>query len=121
MRKGLVTLVILGAVAILAAIKNPSEQQSKEMVRTFLTDKVTDTVRSNMSEEKSDGVKLVANYIASKLAPGLMESMIDVKATDYVVFSTFDARVEKAGIDKSVMSGIIVFGKLIPLSTDLKA
>lgn len=119
MRKVLVSIVILAAVVVLAAMKNPSEQQSKEMVRSFLSDKVTGVINKNMADEKSDGVKLVANFLASKLTPGLMDSMVDVETDDYVVMTRFDARVEKAGIDKSVMSGIIIFGKLIPLSSDL--
>lgn len=50
-------IILLAALFIVSAIKNPSERESKEMVKSFIVEKVNNKLRGEMTNEDNDGAK----------------------------------------------------------------
>lgn len=72
-----------------------------------------------MNNEENDGFKQFGAFLGMTFAPQIVDHFSDIKVKDYILFSTFDCTTEVEDIDKTIVSGIIVFGKIIPMKTDL--
>lgn len=116
----LVGLMIFLAIFIISAIKNPSEKDGKEMVNQFIVERINDKLRTDIDANKDDGFTVIGGYIGMALIPKIVDYIIDTKVSDYVVLSTFKCTAETNDEPRNMLSGIIVFGKVIPLDSDLK-
>lgn len=114
----LVFLILIGVLFSVAAIKNPSENEGKEMVKSFVVEIVNDNIRNEMT---NNGLNEFEAFLGITLSPHMIDWIADTNVNDYILFSTFDCTAEaEDGSTKTVVSGIILFGKIIPLKTDLK-
>lgn len=114
-RSRVIVVFVLIGIFIVAALRNPSEDQATLMIQDKMKDIIEEKMAENLNEEK-DGTKAIGTFFGKMLLPALINIMpIDV--TDYILFSTFDVKVPIEGENKSVVQGIILFGKVIPLKT----
>lgn len=115
----LVFIFIILAIGIVAAVKNPSEIEGRKMIKDYIVEKVNQVLKSEMNNEENDGFKQFGAFLEMTFAPQIVDHFSDIKVKDYILFSTFDCTTEVEDIDKTIVSGIIVFGKIIPMKTDL--
>lgn len=121
-RKGIVWLcafILIVALLTVAAVKNPTDTEAKEMANKFIVEKVDKFFVDKMNDEDAGGFQQLAAFFGLSFSSKLVNSFVETKVNNYVVMSTFDSEVEMDNSKKTIMSGVIVFGKLIPLSTDL--
>ena len=106
-------------ILFIAALKNPSQSECEKQIKLFLVESVKD-IYENMSESESDdSCKGFERLLISALAPSFIDAIAHIQTTDYILFSTFKATAEKSGRPINLVSGIMLFGKIIPLSTDI--
>lgn len=113
----LVFILILLAVFVVAAVKNPSEAEGKKMVKDYIVEKVNYVLKSEMNNEENDGFNQFGAFLGMTFAPQIVDLVSDIKVKDYILFSTFDCTTELEVTDKTIVSGVIVFGKIIPMKT----
>lgn len=118
--KKLIFFIIVIGILVLAAVKNPTEEEAKQRVKTEMTELINDKVESNVDTEAGMSLKQIGASIVKHIAPALVDKMIDVDVNNYIVFTTFNASSSFNDSKVSIASGIIVFGKIIPLKTDIK-
>lgn len=108
---------------LLAVIKNPSKTDSYVQVRSYLVEEINDKVSYQIKSDEtgsSSFFNCFERFLIKNLAPNLIDSMFEIRTSDYILFSTFDVKMENNGENVSVVSGVIVFGKILPLSTDIE-
>lgn len=115
----LIFIIVVTALLIVAAIKNPSEKESHEMVKDFVVEQLNTVLRDEMIDDDNEGIKQLGIFLGITFASSVFDYISDVKVNDYVLFTTFDCTTEVTGSVKTIVSGIIVFGKIVPLKTDL--
>lgn len=111
-------LVVLAAVVLLAVRKNPSEREAKALVKESLVEVVENKLRQEMDSDRYGLLGQMGAALGLIVAPELVDNFVDVKVTDFLLFSTFDASVSLAGQTRNG-GGLIVFGRLIPLYSDI--
>lgn len=118
-------LIIIGAIIlfiIIAAIKNPSSTDAKQLIKDYTIDKINKNVISKIDEEdKADDAAMFGQMLGSILVSKLIDNFISYDVTDFVIFSTFSVTSNFENNSKDLVSGIILFGNVIPLSSDIKA
>lgn len=114
-----VCFILIVALLIVAAIKNPSESEGEEMVKTYIVEGVNDFFRNEMTNDDNDDSKQFVAFLGLSLSSHLIDYVVDTKVDDYVLFSTFDCTIEEDDSIKTLVSGIILCGKIIPLKSDL--
>jgi hypothetical protein len=120
-RRGfLLPLLIIVILFVVSAIQNPSEKEGKEIVKEFIVEKVNNKLRSEMTNEDNDGLKQFGAFLGMAFASNIIDYVCEIQVHDYIVFSTFDCTTKVEDERKTIISGIIFFGKLIPLKTDIK-
>lgn len=116
--------LIFGAIIIalffLAALKNPSKTEAKSEIKTMIMEKVTEKMRQEVTNEENDGWKQIGSGLAMLFTPTIIDNMVQTDISDYVFFSTFDASVTVDEEKRTLVAGIILFGKVIPLKSDIK-
>lgn len=116
-------LIIFGIIAIIviiAAIKNPSVKESRQLIKDFAIERVNENVRNMIDDDDVDkGEKFLAVFGAA-FAPALIDALIDIDVSDYVLFSTFKATIGRGKESINFASGLILFGKPLLLSSDVK-
>lgn len=111
---------IIFVILIVSVVKNPSEADSKKLIKNFIVEKVNDEMRNKITNDNNDDVfKALGVFIGMSIAPYIIEGISQTTINDCVLFSTFDCTMEVEGSRKTIVSGIILFGKIIPLSSDL--
>lgn len=121
-RKGcLVFFIIFVSLLVVAVIKNPSENDSREMVKSFIVDKTKNSLRNEVTNDDNDGFKQLGALIGMTFASSLIDFTCETKVNDYIIFTTFDVTVDYHDEEINIVSGFIFFGKIIPLKTDLDA
>ncbi len=120
-RKGfLISLLLIIILFAVSAIKNPSENVGKEIVKEFIVEKVNNKLRSEMINEDNDGFKQFAAFLGMAFTSNIIDYVCEIQVHDYIVFSTFDCTTDVEDERKTIVSGVIFFGKLIPLKTDIR-
>lgn len=117
--KGFTKFIILGTMSvilIIAAIKNPSVTESKQLIKDAAIEKINGKLSSNVLS----GTQQFASMLGMFLAPTLLDKFVTIDVNDYVVFSTFKATIVVIEEHKNLASGIIVFGNVVPLSSDIE-
>lgn len=116
-KKFIITAIILG-ILLFAGIKNPSQKESRMLVREYLSEQLKDRVAQNESTENES--TSLGSLLVSTFAPAIIETMVRVETTDYILFTTFQSTLMFDEEQSNLLSGIILFGKVIPFSSDLK-
>lgn len=117
--RGRVIIIFLSLILVIAAVKNPSENESKEMINNYLVEKFNNKLTSYLNQDDSDTFKQLGAFLGMKLAPQILDYISETRVNDYIVFSTFECITDISDYNKTIVSGIILFGKIIPLDTDL--
>ena len=112
------TLIVL-AIVIVAAIKNPSAVEGKNMVKDYIVENVNYRLKSEMNNEENDGFTKFGAFIGMAFASQMVDYLTEIEVNDYILYSTFNCTMEVEDIDRTLVGGVIVFGKIIPLKTDL--
>ena len=115
----LVFILIILAVFIVAAVKNPSEAEGNKMVKDYIVEKVNYVLKSEINNEENDGLKQFGAFLGMAFSSQIIDYVSDIEVSDYILFSTFDCTMEVEEKNRTIVSGVIVFGKIIPLKTDL--
>lgn len=89
------------------------------MVKDFVVEQLNTVLRDEMIDDDNEGIKQLGIFLGITFASSVFDYISDVKVNDYVLFTTFDCTTEVTGSVKTIVSGIIVFGKIVPLKTDL--
>lgn len=115
----LVTLILLVAILMVAAIKNPSESESRKLVNNYIVEKINDKLRDEMTNDENDGLKQLGAFIGMTFSSHILEYLSETEVNDCVLFSTFNCKAKLEDTSITIAKGIILFGKVIPLKTDL--
>lgn len=119
---GVVPIIIsvIFIVILLAAITNPSTTDAEADIKSLIVDKYNDTIREeiNGDDDTSAGEQVGAAF-ATALGPLIIDHLVDIDVSDYILFSTFNSQVTIKGEDKTIVAGVIIFGKVIPLESDI--
>ncbi len=118
-RRHLIPFILIVALFVASAIKNPSENEGKELVKGVIVEKVNNKLRSEMTNEDNNGFKQFGAFLGMTFASNIIDYVCEIQVNDYIVFSTFDCTTNIDGERKTIVSGVIFFGKLIPLKTDI--
>lgn len=105
-------------ILILAAIKNPSKDESRNSIKTELHELLKEKMLEAASTSEDCDASQTASTLAGIIAPALIEQLVKIEINDYIFFTTFNAHsiTSHSQPDKKLMSGVIVFGKLMPLN-----
>lgn len=107
---------LITAVLLIAIIENPSNTRAKADVNTIIKERVKEIIwKSNSNKTEWDEI---GAGLAMLFAPTVIDNYLQTKTSNYVLFSTFETNC--FGISGPVFSGIIIFGKVIPLTSRLK-
>ena len=113
-----VFLIILIAFFTTAAITNPTPYESEKIIKGTVLEYAE---KYALKKAESGGVLMQAGVaMGMKLAPKLWDHAVKTEVQDYVFFSTFKADLDFKGINKNLLSGVIVFGYMIPLKSGIK-
>lgn len=112
------TLMLILTLLVVSAIKNPSESDSRDMVKNFIVEKVNDALREQMTDKDSDGLTAFVSLLGMAFMPNLLDYACEIKVTDYILLTTFDCTTPIAESENCIVSGVIIFGKIIPLHSD---
>lgn len=118
----LIFMIIIAALFVVAAVKNPSASEGRKMVKDFIAEKADDELRSTMTDDSSSGLAVLGSLIGLNMMSTIIDTFIDIQVDDCIVFSTFKCTIiDKEDEGKNLLSGVILFGKIIPLDSDLKS
>lgn len=117
--KSLIFFILILSVLVVAAIKNPSETESNIMVKDYIVQKVNEKFREEMTNEENDGFKQFGAFLGMTFSSNLIDYVAETSVNNYIIFSTFDCYTNITDSPKTVLSGLIIFGKIIPLHTDI--
>ena len=110
-------ILALVAFLILAAVKNPSESEARQLVKNAAIEYINKEMRKEVNQDKNNWLYSLLEMV---LVPTAYDYMLQTDVDDYIFFSTFSISVTKEYGSKSLVSGIILFGKLIPLKSASK-
>jgi len=116
----LIFSILIIALFVVSAIKNPSESESKEIVKSYIVEKVNNKLRTEMTNDENDRMQQLGAFLGMAFASNLIDYMCETKVNDCIIFTTFDCTTKVDDSKKTIVSGIIFFGKIIPLKTDIK-
>jgi|GEM_PF-2054812 len=118
--KKLIIWLAIIAIFVVAALKNPSKQEVKDELNTFLVERLNEAIVDNMDDESNSIGRQALSGLTMLLGPSILDKLIQTDVTDYVFFSTFDAHLIIGDDQPSVVSGVVIFGKIIPFKSELK-
>ena len=117
------TIIIIFVLALLvvAVIKNPSQSESRDQVKNYLVERISNGMMKDLASDSKIGTLAqgLGNLLINAFAPSAIDSMLEIRTNDYIAFSTFSVESEIIGERLNLMSGVILFGKIIPLSSDV--
>lgn len=110
---------IVIAIIVVAAVKNPSATETKALIKDALVETFNEKIEAKMMSDEDNGAKQLGAFLGMALAPHVLDYFTTIDVNDYVVFSTFDCRTKDEEESRTIVSGVVVFGKVIPLKSDL--
>lgn len=122
-RYNLKKVIIYGLVVItliIAAVTNPSEAESKRMIRSEVITKVNDKLKAEINDKNKSGDQQFGLMLGMLFAPAIIDSFVTIDVNNYFVFSTFKASADSEEEQKNIASGIILFGQVITFSSDIE-
>ena len=114
----IITFIII-AFFVVAAIKNPSASETKTLIKDTLIEKINERMGAEIRNGDNDGATQFGAFLGMTLAPYLLDYFTNIHVNNYVIFSTFDCTAKFGEEMQSIVSGIVVFGKVVPLKSDL--
>ena len=116
-----IILVVFAIIFAILAFKNPTVSESKKLINSFIVEKVKDYANMQMSVNTDMDFlqKGFGNLLINELAPKIIEAGTQTKVSNFYIFSSFKVEADPTGEKKNLMSGIILLGKIIPLSSDI--
>ncbi len=119
--KKLITLVVVAAILILAAVKNPGEKEARELIKTEVVEQLNTKATDKAAECDYTGIaKQITGMVVNMFAPTLVDKCLDIEVENCVIFTKFNVTTTIKADKTSIASGVIVFGKIIPLKINLK-
>ena len=112
-------LVPLLVVAYWAHRNNPNEEESKVMVNNLLKDQLNNYLSIYMQSEEAGEFGKIGSMLGMSLVPTLVDNFTTTKVEDHYVYTSFSNSITIKDQETTIVSGIIVFGKIIPLHSDL--
>lgn len=112
-------VLIIFTFFVIAILKNPSAPKTKVLIKETLVEKINDKMSRELSNEDNTGFEKIGIFLSMSAVPHLLENFINISVSDYVIFSTFNCTAEDGDEIKTIVSGIVIFGKVIPLTSDL--
>lgn len=116
-RKLFLILAII-AIIILAVLKNPSNSDAKAEIKSMILEKVKGNCHQKFTDELEPN-EMIGTGLSMLLVPTIIDNMVQMEVSNYVLFSTFDAKISFLGESKTLAAGIIIFGKVIPLKSEI--
>lgn len=110
-------MMIIGFLFVLALVKNPSPIESQELIKLTAIQHINKYLE-RQSEETNNGWEKFGFGLARLLAPTAYDAMVQTEIEDYVVYTKFSASFN-LGDEPRYVKGIILFGKVIPLETNI--
>lgn len=89
------------------------------MVKDYIVEKVNYVLKSEINNEENDGLKRFGAFLGMAFSSQIADYVSDIEVSDYILFSTFDCTMEVEEKDRTIVSGVIAFGKIILMKTDL--
>ena len=117
--RSVIFFILILSFFVVAAIKNPSETESKVMVKDYILEKANEMLREEMTKEENNGFKQLGAFFGMAFASNIIDYVTETSVDDYIIFSTFDCNTNFTDSPTTILSGIIMFGKIIPLHTDI--
>lgn len=112
-------LILLIGLLAAAAITNPTETESKKIVKNTVLTYAEDYVVEKMVDYDGPLTEMALS-LGKRLAPKVWDKAVETEVENYIIFTKFKANIGFQGYRKNLLSGIILFGQLIPLDSDLK-
>lgn len=112
------TILIVGLI-LLAALKNPSKAETKALVKAELVERINKEMGEVIANDKNSGLKQFGAMLGMTFSDKIVDKFTTIEVSDYVIFSTFDCTTVAFDEPKTVVGGVVLFGKLIPLRSDL--
>lgn len=117
--KLIITIAIV-AIVIIAAVKNPSKSEADAEIKSIILEKVNERARQDIElPSGSEDAQMLGSAIINFLTTGLVDNCIETEVSNYLLFSTFDAKVFVGDYEESLVSGFIIFGYVIPTKIDM--
>lgn len=110
---------IIIAIFLLGAIKNPTVSQTKAEVKSMLLEQYYDNLRKQLVYTDSIDKQIESSF-AMFIAPNIIDTWLQTDVSDYIFFSTFNSSLRVGKDVRAVMSGAVIFGKVVPLKYDMK-
>ncbi|MDE7368961.1 MAG: hypothetical protein K2N08_04195 [Muribaculaceae bacterium] len=116
-----IIFIVLAIIIAVAVIRNPSESESRKLINSFLVEKVKDYINVYLlSNPQLDFLqRSLGSLFVNEMAPKMIEAGTQTNVWNFYLFSAFKVEMDPAQEKKNLVSGIIFFGKIIPLSTDI--
>jgi hypothetical protein len=106
---------IIVIAVIFAVIKNPSVTESKQQIKDAAISQINKKFGKNIADDK----EVLGSVIGMFMVPTLFDKFVSIDVTDYVLFSSFKATLNYDDKKRNLSSGIILFGNIIPFSSDI--
>lgn len=124
---GIVTIIIFTiSIILLAALTNPSNTNAKTEIISLIKDKFIEKMREDVNNDDNSASKqfgaslMMTLFNLDLLNLRAIDFYVNTDVSNYIFFSTFNTQVTIKEENKTLVSGVIIFGKVIPLKSDFK-
>lgn len=111
-------LSLIMVLLLFAILQNPSRAEAKAEIKTMILNHVSDKIHSKVAENDDDPLKQAGMELSMLFAPAIIDSWVNIDVTNFIAFSTFNAYTTDKGNERTIISGVILFGKVIPLNSN---
>lgn len=111
--------MILVVILAVAAITNPSKYRTEVLVQEAIAEKVTEKIDEKLDSDEDNDFKHMGSMLDEDFIVTIVDRLTRTEVTNFFFFSTFDCTAKLGGDKKTVAAGVVIFGKVIPLRTEL--
>lgn len=115
-----ILLISIIAILLLAGFKNPSKMEAQTEIKAMITEHFQEIMHHEATDKNNSAGERLGSILAVFIAPTFIDNFIQVDVSNYLILSTYDANILLTDGNISLVSGIIIFGTIIPLSSDIK-
>lgn len=113
-------IFIIFAVLLLAGFTNPSDSDAEEKIKSKILEVANKEMREKIRVEEDNVWKQIGSGLAILFAPAIIDNLVQIDVSNFIIFSTFDAKIPFEDEQKTLVSGIIIFGKILPTGSDIE-
>lgn len=117
--KKFIFLGLVMIILVIAAVRNPSVTESKQLIKDAAITEINEKFIADINDDNISGSYKFGSMLGMLLGPLIIDKLVTIDVNDYIIFSTFKATLEGKGEKMNLASGIILFGNLIPISSDI--